>query len=91
MKQLDRDEILAGDLAKHYLQCVCPITGLSIVMHAPDDDPIVYACQLCGDDFTHWICSGKVWGRLPAGVQSLVICRRCFAAVRKLQKMKLMK
>ena len=37
-------------------------------------DLIHYQCQLCDQDFDHWLCDDKIWLKLPKVIRQKKIC-----------------
>lgn len=50
-------------------------------------DPLEFLCDLCGDDYEHWLCSDRVWKALPEVLHKRYICHCCFMAFRKYHRL----
>jgi hypothetical protein len=44
--------------------------------------PMVFPCDICREKYHHWLCSDRMWAKLPAEFRGLYLCLSCYRCVR---------
>ncbi len=57
--------------------------GIKIKAFIGNDDPLIYNCYICRNEFLHWLCDDSIWNQLSKKLQKKKLCWDCFLNARK--------